>query len=106
MPNFFWVVGCPDEANCSEPAWKRAQCWGWSEEEARKQLVGHLCKSSLHAMEPEDAKGLAELAEIKEDEWEGPLPGGNEGRKRKATDPAALVAETIRQLGAGGSKGK
>ena len=48
MPLIYWCTKCPLEEECSQSAWKRAQVWGYTREEAVKRCVDHLTKSGLH----------------------------------------------------------
>ena len=46
---------CPADHECSEPAWSKAKCWGWTLAECQHQVLKHLQSSGKHKdMTPED----------------------------------------------------
>ena len=63
-------MACPCADACSDAAWKRAQVWGWTAEEARARLAQHLQTSSLHGCERDNAEAIAETTELLQDEYE------------------------------------
>ena len=69
---FFYAKACPCEEECSSAAFKRAQCWGWTREEAAARVSTHLQQSGHHRMAAADADQLAEVAEYEEDQCEAP----------------------------------
>jgi hypothetical protein len=67
MANTYYFVGtCPGEG-CTRESFKKAGCWGWTEAEARSRLTLHLQRSSFHELDYEDAKLLAETADVQTD---------------------------------------
>ena len=61
----WYVPKCPLETDCSEQAWKRAQCWSrYSETHVRDKLKKHLMTSGKHGLSKEEANVFAETAEI------------------------------------------
>lgn len=53
-------------------SFKRADCWGYTRDEAKGQLVAHLVNSSHHYLDPEEADLIAETADYKEgSNWQG-----------------------------------
>lgn len=65
---------CPMKDYCSKGAWKKSACWGWSDDEARTQLVRHLMMSGHHKMGKDEAESIADDTEIKHAPWEEPPP--------------------------------
>lgn len=79
MPVYFRARACPDLDNCTAPAWKRAACWGWTEQECRAAILKHLRRSTLHAdMPDEDCMILSDDARLERIEYDsepGPIEG-------------------------------
>lgn len=72
--DYFFIEECPLKEACSQGAWKKASCWGWTSDEARTQLVRHLMKSGNHQLSKEDAEGIADDTEVVCKPWEEPPP--------------------------------
>jgi hypothetical protein len=73
MIPYYYVVQCPLVHQCTTAAFKRSQCWDYTEDGARQRLIRHLEVSELHRCNAKDARILADDAEIEEAEME-PLP--------------------------------
>ena len=39
---------CPADHECSEPAWTKSRCWGWTLSECQHQVLKHLQNSGKH----------------------------------------------------------
>ncbi len=63
---YFYAKECPLSEQCSAQSWKKASCWGETEEGAREQLVRHLMTSGHHKLSKTDAQSMAELATMEE----------------------------------------
>ena len=64
----YWVCkSCPAADECSEQAFRRAKCWGWSLGECKKYVYKHLQISGKHQeMTKEDRQILTDNAEYEE----------------------------------------
>ena len=58
----FWVCkDCPAADQCSEVAFRRAKCWGWTLGECKSRVYKHLQVSGKHAeLTPEERKTLTD----------------------------------------------
>ena len=45
---FYYCPKCPYPEECNEKCFKKWECWGWTEEAARKRVLDHLKGSGLH----------------------------------------------------------
>ena len=45
---FYYCPRCPYPEECNEKCFKKWECWGWTEEAARKRVLDHLKGSGLH----------------------------------------------------------
>ena len=130
---WFYVPECPLAGDCSRQAFKKAQCFGETEEAARAAVRRHLEASGLHKLSHHEAGEWAAYATIiafseeepEEDELEveveldeppqkrqrggssGGKGGQGKGDKGKKDFIANVVKETVQQLGssARGSSG-
>ena len=78
---FFYVEECPCASECSAAAWKRANVWGWSEDECKACLVRHLQTSGNHLIPEADALQYADCVELKSDIYT-PAPESKQKRRR------------------------
>jgi len=62
--NFYFFRTCPLGDHCSKISWSKAQCWGWTEDEAKQQLHRHLVLSGHHDMDSEAAWEHVEQAQV------------------------------------------
>ena len=86
MCKYFYIKKCP-KGGCSESSWKKAQVWGWTEEECREALQRHLEKSSYHCMiSAHDVKQCMQDVVVRESEY---VQQGEEPHKRRRVDDAA-----------------
>ena len=109
---YFYVAQCPEKAFCSDKAWKRAQIWGYSEEECRERLRKHLVESSLHLLNVDVADDMAKGVDLQEEPYESDEPGDEpRERSRKRHKKAPLTPQqppppqtpaTLTTPGAGG----
>ena len=107
MPSFYFATKCPLEEECSFQAWKRAECWDYTEEKCRDRVVNHLTKSSLHLMDSLDATILAASVDMEVNDFEEEpnqhmskrlrlLPPNGPPTANEATDVASVVADAIK----------
>ena len=67
---FFYAKECPLSEACSLISWKKAQCWGYTEEECKAQVAKHLMGSGHRSLGKADAETWAESAEMVEDTYD------------------------------------
>ena len=84
MATYFFATACPAAEDCSTQAWRRSQCWGYSYDECKHQVVRHLMASGKHSMSKGDACALADLCRIEEGVYEKDEPPA----KRQKGGPA------------------
>ena len=90
MCKYFYIKKCP-RGGCSETSWKKAQVWGWTEEECRDALRRHLEKSSYHCMiSADDVNQCMQDAVVRESEY---IEQGEEPHKRRRVDDAASAPQ-------------
>ena len=113
---YFYCVTCPRSETCSAHAWKRANVWGWSEEQCRKRLHHHLANSSRHTEEfasspicgPTEVADMADVIEDIVTESKVTEPQADRQRKvpmaqvskRKAEPPTSkdVAQQVVQQL--------
>ena len=93
MPLFYFATKCPLEEECSIQAWKRAECWDYTEEKCRARVVNFLTKSSLHLMDSLDATILAASVDMEFNAFEEE-PKQHASKRLKLLPPNGLLPAT------------
>jgi hypothetical protein len=96
---YFYVPCCPSP-ECTTEAFKRAQVWGWTRDEAKQRLITHLMRSGHHMLPKEDAEVIAADVELEEDEYktkpqEQPQRKRQKGPQQPQEPPADIVHRAV-----------
>ncbi len=121
-PMSYWVCKvCPAAEDCTEKAFKRAQCWGWTLGECKSRVYKHLHTSGMHqTMLKEDRRILTEEAEYESCVYEAEPSWNDDGevmapeavapqtpkRPREPAGPPPLGMTSLKGKGKGKGKGK